>query len=56
MNIVPANWTAIRIADDVLRKHRIPDENTCYRMGDRPKEVVDAIIRDIQTALSETEE
>jgi hypothetical protein len=38
------------VFDRILEKHGIPDENKSYRQGDRPKKVIDAIIRDVKAA------
>jgi hypothetical protein len=47
---------AMRRAELVLREHGIPDENRSYRLGERPKAKINAIIRDIQKANAEAED
>ena len=43
-------------AEHILQIHSIPDERTAIFQGNRPKEKIDAIIRDIQDANAEAED
>ena len=43
-------------AEHILQIHSIPDERTAIFQGNRPKEKIDAIIRDIQDANADAED
>ena len=55
MNITPKDSQTLQRVEEVFRRHAVENERMSYNLGDRPKEKIDAIIRDIQAANAEAE-